>query len=119
MVMTIVTKIRGGFRDFKAGMSIILGKAGEGEGDRKLAKMSNIVIAQIPTYGKNVVRQQVIKGIESDLKRAVKKGGKEATEEVIQNALATPEYVKMLRKLDLNEPIVRVLAMEALNKYEK
>ena len=111
--------IKSAFTDFRKGLSFLFGKPEEGEGDRKLAKMSQIVMAQIPNYGKRAVRTQVIKSIESDFKKWSKKGGKDLVEEKIQNALRTPEYMQLLRKLDLNEIHLRIMAKEALKKNEK
>lgn len=108
--------IRTAVGDFRRGLSFLFGKPEEGEGDRKLAKMSQTVEAMIPNYGKRAVRTQVIKSIESDFKRKAKKGGQEAVEALIQNALQTPEYMRLLRRLDLDEPHLRVMAREALKK---
>jgi len=112
-------RLKNGFADFRRGLSIIFSKPEKGKGDRKLARMSKIVMGQIPSYGKGVVRKQIIKSIEGDFKRAAKKDGKAAVEELIQNALSTPEYIQLLHKLNLDEPHIRVMAMEALKKYEK
>jgi len=112
--------IKSGFVNFCKGLSIIFGKPKAGEGDRKLAKMSGMVMAQIPIYGTRAVRTQVIKSIETDLKRKAKKGGKDAVEGMVENALQTPEYMRLLRKLDLEEPHLWEMAMEALkNKAKK
>ncbi len=117
-INSIATKFKDGFTDFHNGLSVIFSKPKEGEGDIKLAKMSKIVMAQIPVYGKNVVRTQLIKSIERDLKRVAKKGGKDAVEKLIQNAIKTPEYMQLLHRIDLDEPHIRVMAMEVL-KNEK
>lgn len=105
--------IKSSVKDFRSGLSIIFGKPDPGEGDRKLAKMAVIVEGQIDVYGKQAVRTQVIKSIESDMRRAAKKG-KNAVDTIVQTALSTPEYVRMLHKLGLEEPHIRVMAMEAL-----
>ena len=110
-------KIKSMVADFTNGLKIIVSKPEKGKGDRKLAKMSLIVIGQIPMYGKDTVRKQVIKSIENDMKRAYKKGGEPATEKLMQNAFDTPEYMKLLHRLDLSEPHVRVIAMEVGKKY--
>ena len=112
----IVERIKTAFNDFKRGLSIILGKPEEGKGDRKLAKMSLIVMGQIPVYGKNAVRSQVIKSVTSDLKRANKKGGADEIERKIRTAVRTPEYMRLLRKLDLGESHLRVMALDATRK---
>ena len=105
--------LRSAFKDFRNGLSIIVHKPKEGEGDRKLAKMSIIAEGQIGVYGKQAVRTQVIKGIESDLKRTAK-NGKDAVEALVQNALATPEYMRLLHKIGLEELHIRIMAKEAL-----
>lgn len=105
-------------KDFRSGLSVIFGKPKAGEGDRKLAKMAVIVEGQIDVYGKQVVRTQVIKSIESDMKRNAKKG-KEAVDSLMQTTFDTPEYMRMLHRLGLEEPHIRVMAMEALKKYAK
>ena len=113
-----VAKLKQGFKDFRNGLSVILGKPKVGEGDRKLAKMAVLVEGQIDVYGKQAVRTQVIKSIESDFKRAARKG-KEAVDALMQTAFSTPEYMRMLHKVGLEEAHVRVMAMEALKKHAK
>jgi len=71
---------------------------------------------RIPAYGKDAVRTQVIKSIESDLKRKAKKGGKDAVDGLMENALRTPEYMMLLHKLGLEEAHLRVMAMNALKE---
>ena len=111
-MINIVRKIKSGIFDFFNGLAILLRSPQGGEGDRKLAKMSKIVMAQIPFYGKNVVRMQVIKSIESDLKRASKKG-RDAVDAMVKNARSTPEYMTMLRKLNLDDSHLYVMAAQA------
>ena len=103
-------------KDFRNGLSIIFGKHKTGQGDRKLAKMCTLVDAQIPVYGKNAVRTQMIKSIENDMKRTIRKSP-EAVDDLLANALATPEYVTLCHKLGLEEAHLRVLGMEAKKKY--
>ena len=101
--MSIITKIKSSASDFRSGMSIIFGKTEEGKGDRRLAKASKIVMGQINIYGKDAVRRSVVKSIYSDLKRAYKKGGKNGIEDMINNAVGTPEYMEMLHKLNMDK----------------
>ena len=117
-VKGIPSKVRSGHRDFRNGLSIIFRRPDPGAGDRNLAKMCRIVEAQIPYYGKDTVRSQLIKSAENDLRKAHKKGGKEAVDKLLENALDTPEYVRLLGKLGLGEPEIRVLAME-VQKHAK
>jgi len=105
--------IKSAIGDFRNGLRVIFGKPQPGQGDRKLAKMCAIVEGQIPVYGKNVVRMQLIKSIESDLKRYAKKG-KDEVDRQIAIALDTPEYAALLRKVGLEEAHIHVMAMEAL-----
>lgn len=113
--MGLAVKVGQGVKDFRKGLSVIFGQSKAGEGDRKLARMAVIVDSQIDVYGKRAVRLQVIKSIESDLKRTAKKG-KDAVDSLMQSAFNTPEYMKMLRRLDLDESHVRVMAMNALKE---
>jgi len=117
--MGVATKVAQGFKDFRNGLSVIFGKPKEGKGDRKLARVAVMVEGQIDVYGERAVRTQVIKSVESDMRRAVKRGGREAVDALMQNAFGTPEYMRMLRGIGLDESHVRVMAMEALKKYEK
>ncbi len=107
--------IKSAVRDFYKGLSITFGNPKPGEGDRKLAKMATIVEGQIGVYGKQAVRTQVIKSIESDVERTAKKG-KEAVDTLMQTAFDTPEYIRMLHKVGLEESHVRVMAIEALRR---
>lgn len=110
--------IKSAVGDFRRGLSFLFRKPEVAQGDPQLAKLSRVITAQIPVYGKNVVRNQVIKAIEGDLKRTARKGP-EATEKLIQNALATPEYMTLLRRIGLEESHIRVMAMEAKRRYGK
>jgi hypothetical protein len=113
--MGLAVKAGQGFKDFRKGMSVIFGRPRPGEGDRKLARIAILVEGQIDAYGKQAVRTQVIKSIESDMKRKAKKG-KEAVDTLMQTAFDTPEYMRMLHKVGLEESHVRVMAMEALRR---
>ena len=107
--------IKQNIRDFRNGLSVIFGKPNPGEGDRKLAKMAILVEGQIDVYGKQAVRTQMIKSIESDMKRTAK-NGKEAVDTLMQTAFDTPEYMRMLRRIGLDESHVRVMAIDALRR---
>ena len=107
------------FKDFASGVKIIFGKPGGDGGDRKLAKMATIVMGQIPVYGKRAVRSSLISSIEKDFKRAYKHGGKYELDKMIDNAIATPEYMTLLHKVDLDEPHVRAIAISIVNNHKK
>jgi hypothetical protein len=104
--------------DFGRGLGVLFNKPKDGQGDPKLARMSKIVAAQIPVYGAKAVRDQLIKSIDDDLKRAAKKGP-EAVDKLINNAMNTAEYKELLRRTSLNESHIRIMAMEANKKYGK
>jgi len=105
-----------GFADFARGLRILFGREKtQDDGDKRLARLSRMVMGQIPHYGVAAVRSQVIRGVEDDLKRATKKSP-EAVEALIQNALRTPEYMRLLHKLGLEEPHIRVMAKQAKKK---
>jgi len=111
--MSIKSRLSGSWNDFKNGLAFLFSKPEQGEGDRKLAKISALVEAQIPISGKHAVRTQVIKSIEKDLRKAAKRGGEGSVDKLVDNALTTPGYVHMLHKIGLTEANVRVMAMGA------
>lgn len=110
-------KLLSGISDFWKGLKVIFGKPEAGEGDRKLAKAANMVYGQIAVYGKDAVARSLIVSIEKDMKRFVKNGGQERVEKEIQNCLDTPEYMKLLSRLNMGESNLRVLGMQAIKKY--
>jgi len=118
--MGLAVKIGQGFKDFRNGLSIIFGKPNpEAGGDRKLAKISVILEAQVSSHNKYQMCTSVIKDIERVLGKEAKHGGKEAVERKVALSLATPEWMHMLHRIGLGEPDIRVIAMEALKKYAK
>jgi len=116
VIRTLVAKVKTGWSDFRRGIAVLFGKSPDGKGDRALARMSKLVMAQIDAYGKQAVRSQLVRSIENDLRKAAKKGGKEAVDKVAENALATPEYMQLLQRLGLEEAHIRVMAMQALKQ---
>lgn len=110
--------IRSGFRDFVTGLRILLGRCREGEGDPGLARMARIIETTITGRNKYAVAKQVIKSIEKEMARLAKKGPERVDAE-IQKCLDTPDYMHMLKRLDMGEPNLRVMGMEALKRREK
>ena len=106
-----------GVKDFGKGLKVIFGKPEAGQGDRKLAKAANMVYGQIAVYGKDAVARSLIVSIEKDMKRFMKNGGKERIDKEIQNCLDTPEYMKLLSRLGMDESNLKVLGMQAVRKY--
>ncbi len=80
-----------------------------------LASMSKTIEGLIPTYGKDVIRKQVIKSIEDDIKKTGKNGDK-ALEKMMQDAFSCPEYMKLLRRINMDETHVRALIVMSKNK---
>ena len=111
-------KIKQTATEFRQGMDILFHPPKSGEGDRKLAKLSNIVMAQIPVYGKHAVYAQMVKAIQGDMKKYAKKGRAEIDAK-IANAVATPEYMELLRRVDMDKAHLIVLGNEAMKKYGK
>ena len=109
----MLKKIRQGFADFCNGLSIIFSKPNAGEGDRKLAKVSLMLEAQINSHTKHELRRGVIRDIERVLRSEARKGGNSAVDEKLAISLATPEWVRMINRLGLDESHVQVMAMEA------
>ncbi len=103
-------------RDFVKGLQIIFGKPDTTkDGDRKLAKVALMAMGQISIYGKAAVRGSFISNTEKDMKRLVKKGEAHAREK-FDMALATPEYMLLMQRLDLDEQHLRVMLMHAMKK---
>lgn len=112
--------LRQGAKDFRKGLSVIFGKPSvEGGGDRKIAKMSLMVEEMINSHTKHEIRRRVIKDIEKTLGKEARKGGKEAVDKKVAISLATPEYMRTLHRLGLEEPHIRIMAREALKQYAK
>lgn len=84
-------------------------------GDKSLAFTSRFIRGLIPTAGVGKVRKQVIKSIEDDIKRASKKGN-QVVEDLIQNALSTPDYMELLKELGMNEDHIRTIQEEVMNE---
>ena len=85
-------------------------------GNKSLAYMSRFVRGTISIAGVDEVRKQVIGGIEGDLKRALHKNPSASIEELIQDALNTPDYMALLKELDMGVEHLRLLAWEAQTK---
>ena len=89
-------------------------KVKEELGNKSLFYVSRILRAVIVIKGPDKVRKELIKGVEGDMKRAVKKNPSVTVEELIAPALSTPEYMALLDDLGMNIEHLRVLAKEAL-----
>tara|TARA_Y100000310_G_C20647056_1_gene797243 strand:- start:1371 stop:1730 length:360 start_codon:yes stop_codon:yes gene_type:complete len=87
-------------------------------GNKSLAYMSRIARGLLRIHSVDVVRKQVIKGIEGDLKRGLTKNCKATIDELISDALKTPDYMKLLKELGMDETHLRLLAQEAKTRIE-
>ena len=81
---------------------------------KALFYMSRFLRAFISIEGVEKVRKKLIKGVEGDLRRAIKKNPQATVEELISPATETPEYMTLLDDLDMNIEHLRVLAREGL-----
>ena len=113
--MKIINSIKKGFTDFIRGCKTLWRILWHKE---DLASMSKTVEGLIPMYGKNAVRQQVIKAIEGDIKRALKKGDG-AVDKLIAKAFACPEYVRLLHRLNMDESNIRALVVMVKREGKK
>lgn len=104
-------------KDFVRGLKILAGGGTKG-GDKKLARLALFTKGMIPAYGADVVRKQLIKGIEGDIDRCLKKTNpKDEIDKMIANAMNTPDYVSLLKELNLNEDHLHYLADEGMKKH--
>lgn len=118
--MNTLSKVKSGFSDFINGIRILARgpKRSDAVGDKALAYYSRIALGQINVYGADVVRTQIIKSIEKDLKRKAKKG-EEAVQQMMDNAFGTPDYMHLLQQVGLNKEHVKAIAAEALRGAEQ
>ena len=104
------------------GIRNILRKSTEKEASNKsLAFISRVARGGIAVAGVDRVRKQVIKGIESDFKRIIKKNPDATVEslmqdEIVQKALNTSDYIALLTDVGMGEEHLRLLAQEALDR---
>jgi len=114
-----IKSVGSGARDFGKGLSVILSKPKDGQGDRALAKVSMLLEESINSHTKHEIRRRVVNDIERTLATEMRKGGAEAVDKKVAISLATPEYVRMIHRLSLDESHIRIMATEAKKKYAK
>ena len=89
-------------------------------GNKSLAYLSRVVRGTIRIAGVDAVRKRVIKIIEDDMNRALKESNpEEAINKLIVEAMATPDYVELLKELDMDRSHLELLAQEALSRRNK
>jgi len=88
-------------------------------GNKSLAYMSRIIRGSIGIAGTDATRKRVIASIESDLKRAIKKKPFATIEELIHDAITTPDYMELLKELDMDRSHLEVMAQETLKEVKR
>lgn len=86
-------------------------------GNKSLSYVAKVVRGTIRIAGVAQVRNQVIKGIESDIQNAIKENPdnpREAVEKLMKEAINTPDYMALLKDLSMDEYSLCVLVEEAL-----
>jgi len=114
-----ITNFFSGIRTFFRGLKVLIGITPYARGDKKLAVLSATVRSYIPVAGVRVVRRQIVNSIEKDLNIAVKKNPKVTVDALLSKALNTPDYMDMLKDLDMGEKDLRFFATEALKTRRK
>jgi len=108
-----------GYKDFGRGLKVLVGVKPFARGDKKLAIAANFLQKLIPMGGARgigAVRQQTIKAIEDVLRERLKKNPLAKEEELLKPFLITPDFMDLLKKLDMGEKDLRFFAGEALKK---
>ena len=107
----------GGCRTFWRGLKILVGVKPFVGGDKKLAILSSTIRPYVQVAGVPVVRKQLIKEIEKDLKGQIKKTPLITADQLLSKALKTPEYMALLKDIELGETDLRFFANQALQKW--
>jgi len=108
-----------GYKVFIRGLKVLIGIKPFARGDKKLAVLSTQLRSYVPVAGVGVVRRQIVNEIESHLKTEVKKNPLVTADALLANALGTPDYMDLLKDLDMGEKDLRFFASEALKKWGK
>lgn len=86
-------------------------------GSKPLAYVSRITRGLIRVIGVDAARKRVISGIEGDLKRDIKKNPSTTVDDLIKDALRTPDYMALLKDFGMGEEHLRLSANEARQKW--
>lgn len=108
-----------GCKVFIRGFKVLIGIKPFARGDKNLAVAANLLRTYIPMAGVGVVRGQIVNEINNDLKKEVKKNPSIAVDDLLANSLSTPDFMDLLKDLDLGEQDLRFFAGEALKKWGK
>jgi len=109
-------------KDFRRGLKVLTGKQSFAGGDRNLAIAANLLqklIVMGRGAGIGAVRQQTIRAIEGVLQEGLKKNPLAKEEELLKPFLITPDFMDLLKELDMGERDLQFFAGEALKKGGK
>ena len=109
----------GKLKDLGRGFKVLTGVKPFARGDRNLAIAANLLqklIAMGGGVGIGAVRQQTIRAIEGVLKERLKKNPLAKEEELLRPFLITPDFMDLLKELDMGERDLQFFASEALKK---
>lgn len=112
----------GKLKDLGRGFKVLAGVKPFARGDRNLAIAANLLqklIVMGGTAGVGAVRQQTIRAIEGVLKERLKKNPLAEEEDLLKPFLITPDFMDLLKELDMGEKDLRFFAGEALKKGGK
>ena len=115
--MRTLKRFVGGCRVFWRGLKILVGVKPFPSGDKKLAILSSTIRPYVQVAGVGVVRKQLLREIETDLKGQVKKNPRITADQLLSKALKTPEYMALLKDIELGETDLRFFADQALQKW--
>lgn len=101
------------------GLKVLTGVKPFTRGDKNLAVAANLFQTLIGIAGVGVVRGQAIKAIEKMLEERIKKNPLAKADDLLGPILSTPDFMDLLKVLDLGETDLRFFADEALNKWGK
>ena len=89
-------------------------------GDKSLAKSlasaSQMLRGLIPIAGVDVIREQFINGMGDEFRRTVEEKPLFTVDELISDALDSPDFMDLLKALDMGEKDLRLFASEALKQ---
>ena len=109
-------------KDFRRGLKVLTGKQSFAGGDKNLAIAANLLqklIVMGRGAGIGAVRQQAVRLITEVLKERLKKNPLAKEEELLKPFLTTPDFMDLLKVLDMGERDLQFFASEALKKGGK
>ncbi len=101
------------------GLKVLTGAKSFARGDKNLAIVANLLQTLSGMAGAGVVRGQAIKAIEKVLEERIKKNPLAKADDLLAPILGTPDFMDLLKTLDLGERDLQFFAGEALKKGGK